>query len=185
MLTIQRLGRRFHLGCFASVLAFGLAMSGTGTLTATEVTAQAPQPSGPCALLTSDEVQSLAPEETVSEAVASSIDGMGFTRCRYTWGSGVNRKTLDVTVNDAARMFAGAGPDAIKLGLNATVIPESPDEVIADVGEAAVFKAESAFYARATAYIKGRILQIHLDGVDAAARKSEVVALLKSAVSRL
>jgi hypothetical protein len=77
------------------------------------------------------------------------------------------------------------GPDEIKQGLQALVTAATADAVISDVGEAAVFKADSPVYVHATAYSKGRILQLRVDGVDAIDKKDQVIALLKSAVSRL
>ena len=54
-----------------------------------------------------------------------------------------------------------------------------------DVGEAAVFRADSALYAGATAISKGHIIEVHADGFVAREMKDQVIALLKSAVSRL
>ena len=39
---------------------------------------------------------------------------------------------------------------------------ERPSTVISDVGEAAVFRSDSPLYATATAFLKGRILVLHL-----------------------
>ena len=57
--------------------------------------------------------------------------------------------------------------------------------MISDVGEAAVFKSDSPLYANATASLNGRILEVHLDGFVAREKKDQVIALLKSAASRL
>ena len=83
------------------------------------------------------------------------------------------------------RMFPGMSPDQIKQQLLESVKPGTADAVISDVGEAAVFKSDSPLYATATAFLKGRILQVHLDGVDAREKKDQAIALLKSAASRL
>jgi hypothetical protein len=64
-------------------------------------------------------------------------------------------------------------------------VPETTDAAIPDVGEAAVFKAYSSVYATATTYLKDRILQVNLEGVDAREKKEQLIALLKSAASRL
>ena len=40
-------------------------------------------------------------------------------------------------------------------------------------------------YAVATALVKGRILQVQLDGLGAVEKKDQVIGLLKSAASRL
>jgi len=144
------------------------------------------QAENPCALLNTDEVQALAPKKvSVSAGVSSAIQAAGVYTCRFMWGAGVERATLSVTVNPAARMFAGMNGDAIKAGLLASVVPNTNDEAINDIGEAAVFKVYSYVYAGASAYVKDRILQVNLDDLDARDRKPELIALLKSAASRL
>jgi hypothetical protein len=82
-------------------------------------------------------------------------------------------------------MFAGTGPAAIKQALQSSVTAGTADEVIPDVGEAAVFKVDSALYVHGTALVKGRMLQLRLYGFDAREKKDGVISLLKSAASRL
>jgi hypothetical protein len=48
-----------------------------------------------------------------------------------------------------------------------------------------VFRSDSPYYATATAFLKGRILEVHLDGSIAREQKDQAIALLKSAASRL
>ena len=146
------------------------------------VSAQAPNP---CALLTIDEIQPLAAHASVADGVPSSLQRSRHLICRYTWGVGVGRFKLDVIVNDGPRMFPGMSPDQIKQRLQESLKVGTTDAVIPDVGEAAVFKAESPLLATATASAKGRILGVQLDGLDAREKKDDVVALLKTAVSRL
>ena len=76
-------------------------------------------------------------------------------------------------------------PGQIKQRLLESVKPETADAVISDVGEAAAFKSESAYYATATAFVKGRLVLVSVDGVDAREKKDQAIALLKSAASRL
>jgi hypothetical protein len=76
-------------------------------------------------------------------------------------------------------------PDQIKQQLLASVRPGTAESVISDVGEAAVFRSDSPLYATATAFLKGRILGVHLDGLIAREKKDQAIALLKSAASRL
>jgi len=149
---------------------------GAGTVSA--------QALNPCALLTVSEIQPLAAKASVGDGVSSSLQAFGSVSCRYTWGVGVNRLKLDVIVNEASRMFPGMSPDQIKQRLLESV-RVGPDEVIPDVGEAAVFKSDSPFYSSATASLKGRILEVNVDGFVARERKDQVIALLKSALSRL
>jgi hypothetical protein len=48
-----------------------------------------------------------------------------------------------------------------------------------------VFKPDSAVYVTGIALVKSRILQVHLDGLDARDKKDQIIELLKSAASRL
>ena len=48
-----------------------------------------------------------------------------------------------------------------------------------------MFKVDSAFYLHGTALVKGRVLEVRLDGFDAREKKDGVISLLKSAASRL
>ena len=98
---------------------------------------------------------------------------------------GTGRFTLDVSVSEAAPMYAEVSPERIKQQLLESVRPGTADAVIPEVGEAAVFKPDSPAYAGATAFIKGRILQVHLDGVYARDKKDQVIELLKLAATRL
>jgi hypothetical protein len=164
---------------------------GGGTLAA--------QTSGPCALLTIEEVEPLAdksnhekPKDETSRAEKShiagvplSVEGAGFSSCRYLWGSGIHRYELDVTVGDASRAFSGMMPDQITQWLRSSVIEGTADAVIPDVGDSAVFKADSPVNVHATALLKGRLLQVHVGGRDARDEKDYVIKLLKSAATRL
>jgi hypothetical protein len=143
------------------------------------------QASNACALLKVDEIEPLAGKASVAEGVSNSIPASGYDACRYMWGVGTGRFRLDVTVNDASRMFPGMSPDQIKQRLVESVKTGTADAVISEVGEAAVFKPDSPVYASAFALVKGRILGVHLDGAFALDKKDQVIGLLKSAASRL
>jgi len=163
-------------------LGLAMVVGGAGPLGGPVAMAQA---SGPCALVTTDDVQPLAPNTSIAAGVATSFDTLGFSSCRYTWGAAIKTYNLDVTLNDAPRMFSGMSPDQIKQGLQGTVTAGTADAVVPDAGEAAVFKADSAVYVHATAFVKGRVLQMHLDGLDARDKKDQLISLLKLAASRL
>ena len=187
MMTMTRLPRRPRAGYgFASAFVLALVavatgVSGSGGVDST-VSAQA---LNPCALLTTDEIEPLAANESVGEGVSSSIPSFNYATCRYTWGVGTGRFKLGVIVHDASRTFPGMTPDQIKQRLLQSVKPGTTEEVISDIGEAAVFKSDSPYYATATAFLKGRILEVHLDGSVAREQKDQAIALLKSAASRL
>ena len=139
----------------------------------------------PCTLVTKDDVQSLAAKQSVTDGVPSSIPAFGSVACRYTWGIGADQFRVDVVVNDASRMFPGMSADQIKQRLLESVRVGTADAVVSDIGDVAVFRADSALYAGATAISKGRVVEVQADGFVARERKDQVIALLKSAVSRL
>ena len=97
----------------------------------------------PCALITVEEIQPLAANESIADGVQSSLQTLGTSICRYSWGAGVGRFKLDVIVNEAPRLFPGMSPDQIKQRLQESLKEGTTDAVIPDVGEAAVFRAES------------------------------------------
>jgi hypothetical protein len=184
MLHTSRLARRPKPGRFASAFVLGLALVMTGasspggaggTVSAQEL--------NPCALLTVAEIDSLAAKTSVAAGVSLSLPG--HAACRYMWGVGLSRFILDVSVNESSRMFAGMSPEQIKQRLLESVKGGTGDAVIPEIGEAAVFKPDSPVYAGATAFVKGRILAVHLDGIFAREKKDQVIALLKSAAARL
>lgn len=142
------------------------------------------QSAQPCALLTTEDIQPLAYQQTVAPGVAASYAATGFSACRYAWGTGLDRYKLEVNISDSSRMFAGLAPDQVKQALQSIVVKDTADAIIPDVGDAAIFKAESPAYVQTTAVIKGRVLQLSLDGLDARERKGEVIALLKQAASK-
>jgi len=173
---------RINLTAFA--LGLALVVTGASIPGRFDGTVSA-QALNPCALLTTDEVDSLAPNTTINAGVASSVPAYGYTTCRYTWGTGVGRFELDIAVADASRMFAGVSPDQVKQRLLESVKAETSDAVLSEIGEAAVFKPDSVAYATATALVKGRILQVHLGGLFAREKKDQIVGLLKAAAARL
>lgn len=174
-----RPGRRsiFALFLGLAITAGGASLPGHGVVAA--------QGQNPCGLLTSDEVQALVPQEHVDEGVATAFPDINMFSCRYTWGTGTKRSTLAVFVSSAARRFAGMNPESIKQVLVSSIAPDTVDAAIPEVGEAAVFKAQSPVYVSASAYLKDRILQINLDGIDADLKKDQLISLLKSAASRM
>jgi len=168
----------------AFVLALGMVASGVSSFGGVDGTVSAQAPNT-CALLTTDEIQPLAANASVGEGVASSLPSFNYSTCRYAWGVGTDRFKLSVVVHDAARAFPGMTPDQIKQRLVQSVTPDTTEAVISDVGEAAVFKSDSPYYATASAFLKGRILEVRLDGSVAREQKDQAIALLKSAASRL
>ena len=186
MMNISRLHRPQAGYRIASAFVLGLAMVATGVSSPGggdgTVSAQALDA---CALLTTDEIEPLAENASVADGVSSSLQAFGSLTCRYTWGVGTDRFILAVTVNEASRMFREASPDQIKQRLLESVKAGTTDTVIPDIGEAAVFRSDSPFYATAAALLKGRILAVHLDGFVARENKDQAIELLKTAASRL
>ena len=185
MMNLSRLPRRPRAGYgFANAWVLGLALFTIGVSSpgSVGVSAQAPNP---CALLTSDEIESFAANASVGDGVSSSLPSFSMRPVDIRGVPAPDRFTLDVIVYDATRHFPGMNPDQIKQQLLASVRPGTAESVISDVGEAAVFRSDSPLYATATAFLKGRILGVHLDGLVAREKKDQAIALLKSAASRL
>jgi len=182
-----RLPRRPRSGYrFASALVLGLALVVTGASSPVRLDGTlSAQALNPCALLTADDVESHVAESDVPAGVSNSFPDIGYATCRYAWGVGTGSFSVVVAVTEASRMFPGMSPDQIKQQLAASVRPGTDDALISGIGEAAVFRPESAFYSTATSFVKGRVLQVHLDGVFAGEKKDQATELLKSAVSRL
>jgi hypothetical protein len=169
-----------------AIAFFGLAITIIGTsVSATNIAVAQSQAQNPCTLLTTEDVQAIVPKEHVDAGVVSPTATADTAYCRYTWGTGLNRMALDISVYSASRMYSGLTPDAIKQSIVSSVAPDTTDMVITDTGEAAVFRAYSPVYAGATAYLKDRILQVSLDGLDARDRKADLIALLKKAAAKL
>jgi hypothetical protein len=187
MITPSSLSRRTPVcSRFTWALLIGfVTVSGASVQHGAAASAQAqPQSENTCGLLTADEVQKLAPEEHVDNGVPSAQPALESFSCRYTWGTGIGERTLAVSIDPASRAFAGMDTEAIKRNLASSVRPSTSDAAVSEVGEGAVFKAYSAAYVGATAYVKGRILQVTFAGIDAQDRKNDVISLLKSAASR-
>lgn len=186
MLHISRLRRRPPESGFAAAFVLGVALVVTGAPGPGRAGgAVSAQTLDPCALITVDDVEPVAGNTSVAAGVANSFPASGYFACQYMWGVGTGRFKLDVTVNEASRMFPGISPDQIKQRLLESVRAETADAVLSEIGEAAVFRPDSPVYASAFALVKGRILGVHLDGAFAREKKDQVVGLLKSAASRL
>ncbi len=176
-LTPYRIPNAFALGLALVVAGVFILGRGDGTVSAQE--------SNPCALLTTDDIQSVAPNTTVADGVANVLPTFGYAACRYAWGTGTGRFKLDVVVTDASRLYRGMSPEQVKQQLLQSIRAGTNDAVITEVGETAVFRPDSVVYGHATAFIKGRILEVRLDGLFAGEKKDQIVGLLKSAASRL
>lgn len=148
-------------------------------------------PQDPCALLKPAEVQALAPKAEIGKGVSSTVSPeLGSYACQYEWGTGGNaasgRFQLQVIISDVSKAFPGMEPTLIKQGLLGGAKPgQANTAVIPGVGEAAIFKSSDPIRAETTAYVKGSLLQVILEGSDARAKKDQVIALLKAAASRL
>lgn len=167
-----------------TILGLAVITVAASPIAARGVAAQSALPNT-CGLLTNDEVHALAPKEQVSTGVSRSLQAVDASSCQYSWGSGVNRFTLAVSVDSASRAFATMNTDAIKQQFAGAVKPESMDAAVPDVGDAAMFTAASPAYATASALVKNRILRISLEGIDAPLHKGELISLLKSAAGKL
>jgi len=187
MMHVSRVPGRPQPGCrftWGFVLAAAFVATGAPGSLSSGGTLSAQEPNA-CALLKVEEIEHLTPKTTVNAGVAASLPAFGAVTCQYAWGVGADRFKLDVIVNDAARTFPGMSPDQIKQLLLESVKTGTHDAVVPEVGEAAVFKPASPVFASATALVKGRLLQVNLDGGFAGEMKDQVVELLKSAAARM
>jgi hypothetical protein len=66
-------------------------------------------------MLTIDEIQPLARNDSVGDGVASSLQSFNYVNCRYTWGVGTGPFKLDVIVYDASGRFPGLNSAASRL----------------------------------------------------------------------
>jgi hypothetical protein len=144
----------------------------------------------PCSLLKAPDLQAIAPGVSVGPGTVTRQPELGSATCSYHWGPGSNaasgRFNLHVTVSDASKAFPGTSGATIIQGLLAeTKKRHSTAVVVPGVGQAAIFKSEAPIRANTTAYIKGLILQVDLDGLDGRTKKDQVIALLKAAAARL
>ena len=170
----------------AAAFALGLALvSGGASWPGPVASTVSAQGLNPCALLSDDEIKPLAAKTSVAAGVSNPSTSFSDATCRYGWGEGVDRYKLVVAVIEASRMFPGLTPDQIKQRLVESVRAGTHDAVIPQIGDGAVFRPDSFVYAIATAFVKGRMLQVQLDGVGALDKKDQVIGLLKSAASRL
>ena len=193
-LVLPAIGRTAVFILLSSLICAGAGARGWST----SVLAQA---SDPCALLMTSEIEDISGGEkprlwqrpfatqptrtTVASGVPSSNDAVGFATCQYVWGTGTFRFKLDVAVSDASRMGPGASPDWIKQHLQTLVKGGTVGEGITGTGDAAVFTSDSYYLATTTALVKGRLLRIQLDGLDAHDQKDGMIRLLKAAAARL
>lgn len=184
-----------------SVLVLMCAVIGAGAGARSWSTAVLAQASDPCALLMTSEIEDISGGEeprlwqkpfatqptrtTVANGVSSSNDAVGFATCQYAWGSGTFRFKLDVAVSDASRLSPAANPDLLRQHLQAMVKTGTAVEGITGAGDAAVFTSDSYYLATTTALVKGRLLRIQLDGLDARDKKDGMIRLLKAAAARL
>jgi hypothetical protein len=115
---------------------------------------------------------------------------MGCVACGYDWGAGGNaacgRFNLGISVTEDCRAFPGLSSDLIKMGLLSGVkAGDANARAIAGIGEAALIKSDSAIQAETSAYVKGMLLIVYLEGPDSRAMKARVIVLLKSTAARL
>jgi hypothetical protein len=147
-------------------------------------------PADPCAVLKQPEIQALAASAKVGATVPTTLPaGMG-ANCRYTWSAGANAAAglweLDVAIGEAAKLSPGTDPATLKEGLAMQAKSDpSNASLLPGVGEAAVYTSESPIRVSTTAYVKGRILRVDLEGPTARTKKDQVIALLKTAAGRL
>lgn len=135
-----------------------------------------------CALVTKADAQSIASAK-MGSANESLIPAMNLSSCSYLGPGKDSTPSLVVTVSDAAKMYPGMDTRTLKTTVfghtdkNTTVIP--------GVGDAADCVQLSATKIATKALVKGKIITVHYEGDDAAAKKDQLIQLTKTAASRL
>jgi hypothetical protein len=144
----------------------------------------------PCTVLKQADVQAFAGSAKVGVAVATTLAaGMGAS-CQYRWGTGASPAaglwTLVVTVGEASKQYPGMELATLREAFAMQTRPDPANaSLITGAGEAAVYTSGSPREVNMTAYVKGLILQIHLEGPTARMKREQAIALLKTASARL
>jgi len=107
--------------------------------------------------------------------VGSAVSAQGLNPCGLLTGDEIQSLAPKTSV-----------PDGVSNSqrLLESVRAATGDAVVSEIGEAAVFKPDSFAYATATAFVKGRVVQVHVDGFYASEKKDQIIGLLKAAASR-
>ena len=146
---------------------------------------QAPKPIEPCALLTSAEVATLAGVK-VGAGQPGHIPQSDQLTCKYQWKEKDVVATLEISLGEASKMLPGADAAMIKSMMVGKQRGPSPSPMaISGVGEAAAYKQNSPHSGYAAAFLKGKILELTYNGADSAAKKNQLIALLKAAAARV
>jgi hypothetical protein len=164
--------------------AYLVALLSSGALRA------APSSPDPCTVLKQADVQAFAGGAKIGAAVATTFPaGMGAS-CQYRWGSGASPAaglwTLVVNVGEASKQYPGMDLATLQEAFAMQTRPDPANaSLITGAGEAAVYTSASPREVNMTAYVKGLILQIHLEGPTARMKRDQAIALLKTAAARL
>jgi hypothetical protein len=142
-----------------------------------------------CALLKPTEVQALAGAVKIGAGKAS-VGPFDDRVCEYQWGSGGNvqsgKSFLNLTVTPIAKAFPGVDAASVLQGLRASVKPGNPNTgPITGVGDGGIYESDAPIRVKTTALIKGNMLIVTFETVNARARKDQVIALLKAVAARL
>ena len=156
-----------------------------GLVVAGSRTTGSPAPKDPCTLLTSAEVQTLAPGAKIGPGVSTKVGEMAVD-CEWKWGAGNTAQSLQVDLGDNAKTWPGTSPSDLTLGLMLLTKTQGATAVaVPGVGDAAIFDSSGPNRAEATALVKGSNIHVALQGPDARTKKAQVISLLKAAIGRL
>ena len=93
---------------------------------------------------------------------------------------------LNLSVTPIAKAFPGVDASSVLQGLRASVKPENPNTgVITGVGDGGIYESDAPIRMKTTALMRGNMLIVSLESVNARASKDQVIALLKAAAARL
>ena len=144
----------------------------------------------PCALVKPSDLQAITAGASVGSGELTKQPEIGTAICSYHWGPGGHaasgRFILHVTVSEGSKVFPGLDSQTIRQGLlDMTKQPGANAVVIPGVGDAAIFESVTPIRANTTAYVKGMVLKVDLDGPDGRTKKDPVIELLKALAARL
>jgi len=137
-------------------------------------------PSDACALLTLQEVQTVAPSATKGEGKTEKNGAISSVNCYWApTGSDLNSVNVTVTTLPASR-------DQVKLSLQVEARDQKENGAeVAGLGDFAVFVSSINADAEVKGIVKGLFLSVDLNGIGARGQKEKVIALAKAAAGRI
>jgi hypothetical protein len=139
-----------------------------------------------CALLKPADFKALSGTATVGNGTPST-NPPAFSICEYRWGTGSvgsGASFLRITAGAIAKTFPGMAPAMVKESF-LMAAKEPNHELIPGVGDVAVYESGQAIEVKTSAVAKGAMVELKFDSGGARSHKDQMIALLKTVISRL